>query len=128
MVREQSASALMGLCEEQTNFEGFEANYELVGDGLLGEGTFGVVWRCRALRGNDRSIKAVKRVWKSRLKSRDIRNLFGQTGKEGEIKMHLRLKHPHIVELHEYFDDSQTVSLVMEYCAGGDLFDLIADQ
>jgi len=52
-------------------------------------------------------------------------NLFGRDGFEGEIHMHLRLKHPHIVAMHEVFDAPGIVSLVMECCRGGDLFDLI---
>jgi len=49
-------------------------------------------------------------------------------GEDGEIATHMTMKHPHIVELFEYFDDSHTVTMVLEYCHGGDLFDAIVRQ
>lgn len=42
--------------------------------------------------------------------------------------MHLGLTHPHVVKLYEVFEDADVVSLVMERCNGGDLFDLIASH
>ncbi|CAE7559324.1 gla-1 [Symbiodinium sp. CCMP2592] len=44
------------------------------------------------------------------------------------VKLHLTMKHPHICELLEYFDESSTVTLILEYCRGGDLFDAIVAQ
>lgn len=128
MCRESSFSNLFGEDREAFEPASFEASYRVVGDDPLGEGTFGLVWRCQLLDGDNSTAKAVKRVRKSHLKPRDLRNLFGHQDKEGEIQMHLRLKHRHIVELYEFFDDLDTVSLVMEYCGGGDLFDLVASH
>mmetsp|Transcript_12846 Transcript_12846/g.36505 ORF Transcript_12846/g.36505 Transcript_12846/m.36505 type:complete len:549 (-) Transcript_12846:389-2035(-) len=105
----------------------FEATYAIVGEKPLGEGSFGLVWSCRlrsSAMGNP-GIRAVKRIRKALLKPRDIDNLFGRDGLEGEIHMHLRLKHPHVVAMHEVFNAPTIVSLVMECCEGGDLFDLI---
>eukprot|EP00439_Symbiodinium_sp_Y106_P069114 s2661_g11.t2 len=45
-----------------------------------------------------------------------------------QVKLHLTMKHPHICELLEYFDESSTVTLILEYCRGGDLFDAIVAQ
>jgi len=107
----------------------FEAVYALDGEKPLGEGSFGLVWSCRrreAIAGGDCSGRAVKRIAKKRLKPRDVNNLFGKDELEGEIRMHLRLKHPNLVAMHEVFDDGHVVSLVMECCSGGDLFDLIS--
>lgn len=42
--------------------------------------------------------------------------------------MHQTLSHPHIVGLYEVFQDDEVISLVMECCQGGDLFDLIASH
>lgn len=36
--------------------------------------------------------------------------------------------HPNIVELTGQFEDEEAVHLVMDLCAGGDLFDFIADR
>jgi len=107
----------------------FEAVYALDGETPLGEGSFGLVWSCRrreAIAGGDCSGRAVKRIAKKHLKPRDVNNLFGNGELEGEIRMHLRLKHPNVVAMHEVFDDGHVVSLVMECCSGGDLFDLIS--
>jgi len=107
----------------------FEDAYSIVGDNPLGEGSFGLVWRCRPRQGpggGDDAMLAAKRIMMSKLLPRDVRNLFGHDDREGEIRMHQALKHPHIIELHEVFREPDTVSLVMECCRGGDLFDLIA--
>ena len=105
----------------------------LLGDEPLGEGSFGLVWRCQSRRCDGDAAggseeRAAKRITRGRLAARDVRNLFGDGHLEGEIKMHQSLQHPHIVGLYEVFEDNDVVSLVMECCNGGDLFDLIASH
>jgi serine/threonine protein kinase len=39
--------------------------------------------------------------------------------------LHRDLSHPNVVELRDVFDDTQYASLVMEYCAGGDLLEIV---
>lgn len=111
----------------------FEATYMLLGEEPLGEGSFGLVWRCQRWKCDGDAAagceeRAAKRIAKARLAPRDVRNLFGDGKLEGEIKMHLGLTHPHVVKLYEVFEDADVVSLVMERCNGGDLFDLIASH
>jgi len=106
----------------------FEHQYSLLGGGPLGEGTFGLVWRCAPKRANgdaSQEERAAKIVRKARLQPHDMRYLLGE---DGEVQTHLKMKHRHIVELYEYFDEPQTVTLVLEYCRGGDLFDAIVRQ
>lgn len=114
-------------------FRTFDTAYMLLGDQPLGEGSFGLVWRCQTRKCEGDAAggsleRAAKRIAKARLAPRDVRNLFGDGHLEGEIKMHLGLSHPHIVGLYEVFQDDDVVSLVMECCNGGDLFDLIASH
>jgi calcium-dependent protein kinase len=45
-----------------------------------------------------------------------------------EIKILHTLDHPNIVKYYETYDDVKYMYLVMEYCPGGELFDLIASQ
>ncbi|MEW5318341.1 MAG: hypothetical protein WDW38_009569 [Sanguina aurantia] len=42
---------------------------------------------------------------------------------EREINIHSSLNHPHIVDFYAAFEDDARIYLVMEYAAGGDLFD-----
>lgn len=108
----------------------FEAIYHLVGEEPINFGSFGAVWRCRRVGSTylDHYVDhfAVKRIERAKLHERDVRNLFGSESNEGEIRLHASLKHPHIVELFEIFNESQVVSLVMELCDGGDFFNRIA--
>lgn len=130
MVREESRSQLLRkeslshLSLKKFNCEAaeFEQRYRLEGRAPLAEGSFGVVWVCSDRSCSEKLLRAVKIVHKSRLKPRECQLLLG---KDGEIQTHLRLKHEHIIALHQAFDDLQTVSLVMEYARGGDLFDAV---
>lgn len=107
----------------------FNDKYTLLGEGPLGEGTFGLVWRCERkkvrMRAPEPEERAAKIVRKATLQPHDMRYLLGE---DGEVRTHLTMKHPHIVQLFEYFDEPQTVTLVLEYCRGGDLFDAIVKQ
>jgi serine/threonine protein kinase len=115
----------------------------------LGEGTFGQVFLCRRRRtgpcadkgstnrqrnnfrsgdaaaGGSEEQRAAKVVRKARLQTEELRCLIGE---DGEVKTHQAMRHKHIVTLFEYFDEPMTVTLVLEYCAGGDLFDAIIGQ
>jgi len=131
LVREESCSNLF-LCDPEeaqvdTESREFEQRYALIGQGPLGEGTFGLVWRCIPKGAGVESTgpeRAAKIVRKARLQPRDMRYLLGD---DGEVSTHLTMKHPNIVELFEYFDEPQSVTLVLEFCRGGDLFDAIIE-
>lgn len=143
LVREESCSNLfmpddreddetMSNCDDFER-KHFERNYSLVGHGPLGEGTFGLVWLCtpktpKRLGSPDKPAPkemAAKIVRKANLREREVRYLLGE---DGEVQLHLTMKHPHIVQLFEYFDELKEVTMVLEYCAGGDLFDAIVAQ
>eukprot|EP00928_Gymnodinium_smaydae_P100458 TRINITY_DN9860_c0_g1_i2.p1 TRINITY_DN9860_c0_g1~~TRINITY_DN9860_c0_g1_i2.p1 ORF type:complete len:599 (-),score=111.32 TRINITY_DN9860_c0_g1_i2:66-1862(-) len=131
MVREESWSGLFlgEEYEEEPDLQEqeFEEKYQLLGEGPLGEGTFGLVWRCRQKSvvvedDGEKYERAAKIVRKQRLHPRDLVYLLGE---DGEVKTHMGLKHTNIVELYEVFDELKQVTLVLEYCRGGDLFDAI---
>eukprot|EP00929_Paragymnodinium_shiwhaense_P107257 TRINITY_DN7333_c0_g2_i1.p1 TRINITY_DN7333_c0_g2~~TRINITY_DN7333_c0_g2_i1.p1 ORF type:complete len:572 (+),score=111.92 TRINITY_DN7333_c0_g2_i1:139-1854(+) len=125
MMREESSSNLfmeMELHEAPEPLE-FEDHYTLIGSGPLGEGTFGLVWRCAPKDEEDTAEeRAAKIVRKARLKPHEMTYLLGEGG---EVKVHVAMKHPHVVELFQYFDEAHTVTMVLEYCRGGDLFDAV---
>lgn len=119
LVREESGTNLF-VRHDKAEAAEFESKYNLEGSSPLAEGGFGVVWCCKAITGG--STHAVKIIHKARLCPRQWQLLLGE---QGEIETHLGLKHQHIVALYEAFDEASTVSLVMEHCRGGDLFDTI---
>jgi len=124
IVREESLSHFH-LSQHNCTAPEFEQRYRLESQSPLAQGTFGLVWVCSERACCDKVLRAVKIVHKSRLRPRELHLLLSE---EGEIQTHLRLKHKHIVALYEAFDDLRTVSLIMEYGRGGDLFDAITTR
>lgn len=47
---------------------------------------------------------------------------------EQEVSIHYRLKHPSILELYTFFEDSNYVYLVLELCHNGELRQYIKDK
>merc|ERR1719443_884504 len=43
-----------------------------------------------------------------------------------EIATLCSLDHPHIVKLHEHYEDASNIYLVMDYCSGGELYSMIS--
>jgi len=85
------------------------------GDSTLGEGVTGSVHKWRHAATGD--IVAVKSVRKRGMTVEGIDNL------KQEIKLLSMLDHPNIVKIREAFEDEQTITIVMEICSGGELFD-----
>ena len=54
-----------------------------------------------------------------------ISNSNRETTKMSEIKSLMNLSHPHIINMYEYFVDRQNLYIVLEYCPGGSLNDII---
>ncbi len=36
--------------------------------------------------------------------------------------------HPNIVQMYDYFENEDSIITIMEYCAGGEFFDLISKR
>lgn len=86
---------------------------------VLGKGTFGTT--VRATNKATKEIVAVKVISKRKLTSPDE---IEDCRREVEIMHHLS-GHPNVVSLKGVYEDKQNVSLVMEVCTGGELFDNI---
>ncbi|KAJ0391489.1 hypothetical protein P43SY_010270 [Pythium insidiosum] len=85
---------------------------------VIGEGNFSIVKECS--RKSDGERFAVKCINKAALNPKDRANLVQ------EINILKELDHPHIIKLFDvYEDDRDMCYLVMEYAAGGELFDRI---
>jgi calcium-dependent protein kinase len=94
------------------------AEYDFVPDkaGDLGSGTYGAVRLARERASGD--LRAVKIVQRTDL-------FFGSEQLDTELE-YLRLcDHPHIVKLYEYYVDHANIYLVMDYCSGGELQEVI---
>ncbi|KAJ3282388.1 NUAK SNF1-like kinase 1 [Rhizoclosmatium sp. JEL0117] len=96
-----------------------------VGDYILtdtiGEGTFGKVKLGIHFQTGEKC--AVKAIQKSKIKTVKQMNSV-----QREVRLMKLLKHPHIVDVKETFEDGDQIFLVMEYASGGELFDYIAQQ
>jgi len=83
---------------------------------LLGKGCYGSVFQRREI--STGHIRAVKEV-----KKRDDWN-DERMRKEAEVLQ--QLDHPHVLRIFAWYADAQTVYMVMEYCAGGELVQAVS--
>ena len=86
----------------------------------LGVGLFGTVYKARARQGG--SLRAVKKIRKDHSKAKSIENLLK------DVEVLKRLDHPNIIKVYEFYQDESSYYIVMEYCAGGELFDRIVQE
>ena len=84
----------------------------------LGSGTFGLVKVATHIStGNQFAVKILE---KSRIKNQaDIDRI------KREIRILKLLNHPNIIKLHDLVETQKEIFLVMDYCEGGELFELI---
>ncbi|KAG6528797.1 hypothetical protein ZIOFF_010982 [Zingiber officinale] len=85
----------------------------------LGQGQFGTTYLC--VDKNDDKEYACKSIPKRKLLCRDD---YEDVWREIQIMHHLS-EHPNVVRIKGTFEDALFVHLVMELCAGGELFDRI---
>ncbi|OMO76806.1 hypothetical protein CCACVL1_15412 [Corchorus capsularis] len=88
----------------------------------LGRGQFGITYLCTE--NSTSNTYACKSILKRKLKNKQDRE---DMKREVQIMQHLSGQ-PNIVEFRGAYEDRQSVHLVMELCAGGELFDKIIAQ
>lgn len=81
---------------------------------LLGKGGFACVYRAKAIKTG--LEVAIKMIDKKLMKAAGM-----VTRVKKEVEIHSRLKHPSILELYNYFEDSNYVYLILEMCHNGEL-------
>jgi calcium-dependent protein kinase len=84
----------------------------------LGHGHYGVVRKC--MDRNTNEWYAIKSIRKNKVKKIEVL--------KREISILKEVKHPHIIELVDVFEDSKYLHLVTELCTGGELFDRIIEK
>ncbi|KAM8808163.1 serine/threonine-protein kinase PLK4 [Eudromia elegans] len=81
---------------------------------LLGKGSFAGVYRAVSLKtGLEVAIKMIDK--KAMHKVGMVQRV------QNEVKIHCQLKHPSILELYNYFEDSNYVYLILEMCHNGEM-------
>ncbi|XP_059530889.1 NUAK family SNF1-like kinase 2 isoform X1 [Myotis daubentonii] len=86
----------------------------------LGKGTYGKVKKARE--GSGRLV-AIKLIRKDKIKDeQDLKHI------RREIEIMSSLNHPHIIAIHEVFENSSKIVIVMEYASRGDLYDYISER
>ncbi|XP_066191735.1 NUAK family SNF1-like kinase 2 [Sylvia atricapilla] len=86
----------------------------------LGKGTYGKVKKARERSGK---LVAIKSIRKDKIKDeQDLVHI------RREIEIMSSLNHPHIIAVHEVFENSSKIVIVMEYASRGDLYDYISER
>ncbi|XP_065592473.1 serine/threonine-protein kinase PLK4 isoform X2 [Cyrtonyx montezumae] len=81
---------------------------------LLGKGSFAGVYRAVSLKtGLEVAIKMIDKKAMHRV------GMIQRV--QNEVKIHCQLKHPSILELYNYFEDSNYVYLILEICHNGEM-------
>uniref|UniRef100_A0A8C9Z1D9 Serine/threonine-protein kinase PLK4 n=1 Tax=Sander lucioperca TaxID=283035 RepID=A0A8C9Z1D9_SANLU len=81
---------------------------------LLGKGSFACVYRAKSVKtGLEVAIKTIDK--KAMHKAGMVQRVTN------EVEIHCRLKHPAVLELYNYFEDSNYVYLVLEMCHNGEM-------
>lgn len=93
------------------------ADYEFE-DEILGEGTYGIVYKAKEI--DTGEIRAIKRI--SREKIRNYQRFLN------EINALKTLDHPNVIRLYEIYQDPEYIYLVQEYLEGGELFEYIVKK
>lgn len=82
----------------------------------LGQGSYGTV------------SLATSRATGAKYAVKQIMKVTSRANYSVEVERLRYLDHPHIVKLYEHYEDSRSVYLVMDFCTGGDLGDLVRKQ
>jgi serine/threonine protein kinase len=84
----------------------------------LGRGRFAHVYLAREKK--SKFIVALKVLSKSRLQKESMECQFRR-----EIEVQAQIRHPNVARLFGYFWDSKHIYLIVEYCAGGEMFRML---
>lgn len=83
---------------------------------IIGQGAHGVVRK--AIHNETKVVKVIKSILKTMIGPNKLQ----------EFDILRDLDHPNIVRIHEVSEDVRYIHLVMDYCAGGELFDRIHEK
>ncbi|XP_064605467.1 NUAK family SNF1-like kinase 1 isoform X2 [Liolophura sinensis] len=87
----------------------------------LGEGTYGKVKLAVEVATGEKV--AIKYIRKNKIQDDQDLNRIRR-----EIKVMTKLKHPHIINVREVFENKEKIVMVMDYASGGELYDYIKSR
>jgi len=99
-----------------------EDHYEITEE--IGSGQFAVVRKC--IDKTTKNVFAAKFIKKKRSKS--SRRGVTREDIEREVEILTDISHPHIISLHEVFENKTEVVLILQLVAGGELFDYLSER
>mmetsp|Transcript_21256 Transcript_21256/g.49295 ORF Transcript_21256/g.49295 Transcript_21256/m.49295 type:complete len:679 (+) Transcript_21256:112-2148(+) len=88
----------------------------------LGQGSFGTVWRAKD-RQQGHTV-AIKQLERASMPKRGVR----REDIEREVTMMKACSHENLTKLHDFYEDSQSLYLCLEYCDGGDFGDKVKER
>ena len=91
-----------------------EDNYKILSK--IGKGTFGKVYEVKNKKTNQ--IRAMKTIKKSENNEENEELL-------NEIEIMIKLEHPNIIKIYDYYLDKDNYYIIMEYISGGELLEYI---
>ena len=93
-----------------------EENYKILGD--LGKGSFGKVYK--VLHYKTTNVRAMKVIKRENLEYQDDNKQFLK-----EIEILIKIDHPNIIKIYEYYVDQLNFYIITEFVPGGELYDTI---
>uniref|UniRef100_T1IXJ5 Protein kinase domain-containing protein n=1 Tax=Strigamia maritima TaxID=126957 RepID=T1IXJ5_STRMM len=87
----------------------------------LGQGTYGKVQL--ALKKETGEEVAIKTIKKAKIQTKE-----DLTRIQREIQLMSLVQHPHIIHIYEVFENKEKIVLVMEYAAGGELYEYLSSE
>lgn len=96
----------------------FESKYDIIKE--IGRGGFSVVYQCQ-----NKTTKEIFAVKIIDLRPLRLRQRFNPARLRREVDIMRRLDHPNIIKFIEVYETTDQLMMVMEYCPGDELFDVI---
>lgn len=101
--------------------QAFLNKYEFIKE--IGRGGFSKVYQCKDKKfNNDFAVKVID------LRPLRLRENFDPARLRREVDIMTKLKHPRIIEFYEGFETEEQMMMVLEYCPGKELFDVILER